>query len=346
VTEDRLSARFRRQAAFCRAAGSPLTADLLVGAAADLDDAGTATAELLRPLEPDPPGSVPPLRFAGALHRLVLERRAPELAVHYPSVGGTPGAVWPAARRAVEEHLEPLHALVRRPVQTNEPGRCSALLGGLLHLSAEHGPRVRLLELGASAGLNLAVDRYRHDIAPGVVLGDPAAPLVLETPWKGTLPPYDRPVEVVERLGCDPAPLDPRSTEDRLTLTSYVWADQRHRLKRLRGALQVAADRPERVLRQGAADFLEQQLTPRAGVTTVVWHSVVRQYLSPHERQRVDHLLQQAGARATPGAPLAHLCLEGHGEPPHFEVVLTTWPGGRRRVLAECEPHGPPVVWR
>jgi hypothetical protein len=84
-------------------------------------------------------------------------------------------------------------------------------------------------------------------------------------------------------------------------------------------------------------------------VTTVVWHSIVRQYLSPQERQRVRDLLHSAGTRATDRSPLAHLYLEpaaGHGSPPRFEVVLTTWPGGRRRVLGECEAHGPPVVWR
>ena len=89
--------RLRMQADSCRLAGSPLTADLLAGAADDVLAGGPA-AELLGPLEHDPPGSVPALRFTGALHRLVLERRAPALAVHYPSVGGTPGDVWPAAR--------------------------------------------------------------------------------------------------------------------------------------------------------------------------------------------------------------------------------------------------------
>jgi hypothetical protein len=344
-----LAVRFARQAEFCRAAGSPLTADLLDGAAAELDDADSATSDLLRPLEDDPPGSAPGLRFAGALHRLVLERRAPALAIHYPSVGGTLGDVWAAACATVEEHLEPLRELVQRPVQTNEVGRSSALLGGLLHVAAEHGPRVRLLELGASAGLNLAVDRYRHEIAPGIVLGDPASPLAIDVPWQGALPPHDQPLEVVDRLGCDPAPLDPGSTEDRLTLTSYVWADQRDRLERLRGALQVAAAHPESIRDQGAGDFLEQELTPSPGVATVVWHSVVRQYLSAAERDRLRDLLDAAGSRATAGAPLAHLYLEpaaGRGAPPQFQVVLTTWPGGRRRVLAECQAHGPPVVWR
>ena len=342
-----LADRFRQQAGFCRSAGSPLTADLLTGAAQDLADAGTPTAQLLAPLGADPPGSVPALRFAGALHRLVLERRAPGLAVHYPSVGGTPGDVWAAARTAVEEHLEPLRALVRRPVQTNEVGRSSALLGGLLHVVAEHGLPVRLLELGASAGLNLAVDRYRHEVAPGVVLGDPASPVVLTDPWQGPLPPYDRPIQLVDRLGCDPAPLDPGSTEDRLTLTSYVWADQLPRFERLRRALQVAAADPVDVRRQGAADFLEQELVPQPGATTVVWHSIVRQYLSPEERHRVDQLLREAGAAATARAPLVHLTLEPvGGDQPRFEVALTSWPGAQRRVLAECGAHGPPVLWR
>ncbi len=342
-----LTDRLRRQAAHCRGAGSALTADLLEGAADDLA-AGGPTAALLGPLEDDPPGSVPPLRFAGALHRLVLERRAPGLAVHYPSVGGTPGDVWPAARQVVEDHIEALHELVRRPVQTNEVGRSSVLLGGLLHVAAETGLPVRLLEVGASGGLNLLVDRYAFDVADGVVLGDPASPVRLHRPWSGRLPPTVR-LEVAERRGCDPAPLDPRSTQDRLTLTSYVWADQLARFERLRAALQVAADHPAPVERLPASAFLERELAERRpGVATVVWHSVVRQYLAPEERTAVTRLLQAAGARATGDAPLAHLSMEPEqvGRPGGFPVTLTTWPSGRTRVLGQAQGHGPPVVWR
>ncbi len=346
---ERLVDRFRRQAAQCRTAGSALTADLLDGAAGDLEAGGPA-AELLAPLEDDPPGTVPALRFAGALHRLVLERRAPALAVHYPSVGGTPGDVWPVARTVVAEQMDALRELVRRPVQTNEVGRSSALLGGLLHAVRETGLPVRLLEVGASGGLNLHVDRYRHEVAPGVVLGDPRSPCVLDAPWQGEPPPYDVGLRIARRAGCDPSPLDPTTTEDRLTLTSYVWADQVHRFERLRGALQVAAAHPLAVERLPASAFLERELArPAPGLVTVVWHSVVRQYLSPEERERVAELLVDAGARATRQAPLAHLWLEPDrvGEADFaFRVVLTTWPGGQQRVLADCEGHGPPVVWR
>ncbi|TAL22049.1 MAG: DUF2332 family protein, partial [Frankiales bacterium] len=67
--------RFRLQAGYCRSAGSPLTGDVLDAAAADLV-AGGPVADLMAAHEHDPPGSVPALRLAGALHRLVLERRA------------------------------------------------------------------------------------------------------------------------------------------------------------------------------------------------------------------------------------------------------------------------------
>ena len=336
----------RSQADYCRASGSPLTANLLEGAADELRSGG-AVQQLLVPLEDDPPDSHPDLRFAGALHRLVLEGRAPALAAHYPSVGGVPGDVWPAARRTVEEHLAALHPLVRRPVQTNEVGRSSALLGGLLHVVARTGLPVRLLEVGASGGLNLHVDRYRHEVARATVLGDPASPVVLDAPWQGTAPPYDAPLQIVERLGGDPDPLDPGRTQDRRTLLSYVWADQRARLERLRSALQVAAATGVRVRRATASELLAQELHPRSGTATVVWHSVVWQYLPPDERERILAAVEGAGRRATAAAPVAHLSMEPeHGDHGGFVLRLRTWPGDEGRLLADAHGHGPPVVWR
>ncbi|MCW2723372.1 MAG: hypothetical protein JWN35_293 [Frankiales bacterium] len=347
-----LPSRLRAQAEQCALHGSPLTAALLYGAADDYEAGGPAYV-LLRPLAADPGGTVPALRFAGAMHRLVLERLAPELALYYPSVGGTaaPAGMWPVACRVVAEHLDELHDAVRRPVQTNEVGRSAALYGGLLQVAAETGKPLRLLEIGASAGLNLLVDRFAYDVADGVVLGDPASAVRLSRPWEGVFPPYDVPPKLVARRGCDPAPLDPGRADDRLTLTSYVWADQVERFSRLRAALQIAAEQqPVEVERLPASAFLQRELSQRQpGVATVVWHSVVRQYLDPAERTEVARLLAEAGSRAGVAAPLAHLSLEPEkvgDDGFRFLVELTTWPGGRRRVLAECKGHGPPVVWR
>jgi len=256
-----LERRLREQARSCREYGSALTGALLEGAAAD-HAAGGVVADLLGPHADDPPGSVPALRLAGALHRLVLERQAPELALHYPSVGGTAPVeqVWPAAERACREHLERLRELVQHPVQTNEVGRAAVLQGVLQMLP---GP-LRLLEVGASAGLNLRCDRFAY-VVGDQVLGDPDSPVRLEQPWEGAHPSASAHllrggVELSGRKGCDPRPIDPTTTEGRLTLTSYVWGDHLERLERLRGALAIAQQVPATVERLGALDFLTREL--------------------------------------------------------------------------------------
>lgn len=342
-----LAQRFVRQAQQCRAFGSPLTAVLLEGAAEELTRAGPVR-DLLASLAADPPGSVPSLRFAGALHRLVLAGRAPQLAVHYPSVGGTAGTgrLWRVAREVVA-HTPELETLLQAPVQTNEVGRSAALFGGLQHVVAQTGLPVRLLEVGASAGLNLQVDRFAFQVGRDV-LGDADSQVRLVQPWTGSLPPRVA-VEIVQRAGCDPGPLDPTSTKDRLTLTSYVWADQVARFERLHGALQIAARVPVQVQALPGSAFLEGQLAePQQGVVTVVWHSVVWQYLAPAERTRLREVLAQAGSRATHRAPVAYLALEPRrvGSVHYdFQVRLTSWPDGRQRLLADCAGHGPPVRW-
>ena len=343
-----LVGRLQAQADQCALHGSPLTAALLGGAARDLE-AGGVVADLLGPHADEPAGSVPSLRLAGALHRLVLERRAPALALHYPSVGGTAPVLdlWPAARDAVEEHLDALRELVARPVQTNEAGRSAALYGGLVHIAGQFGLPVRLLEVGASAGLNLRVDRFTYRVG-GRLLGEPDSPVLLDEPWRGRHPFGE--IQVVERAGCDPEPLDPLTTDGRLTLTSYVWADQLVRLARLRGALQVAGEVPAQVEQALASAFLTRELAePRPGVATVVWHSVVRQYMTPQERADVDALLAEAGARAIRSAPLYRLSMEPErvdGNSYAFRLELSSWPGSAAEVLADCQGHGPPVRWR
>ncbi|MBK5305838.1 MAG: DUF2332 domain-containing protein [Frankiaceae bacterium] len=345
-----LPTRFRAQAEQCGLHGSPLTAALLYGAADDYDGGGPLR-DLLAPLAEDPSGTVPSLRFAGALHRMVLAGRAPALAVHYPSAGGTvgPAGAWPVARRLIEDSGDELAADLQRPVQTNEVGRAAALYGGLLHVTADWHLPIRLLEIGASAGLNLRVDRFTYDLGAGVVLGVPQSAVRLREPWRGTYPPQ-APLDVVTRAGCDPAPLVPTDEADRLTLLSYVWPDQLERIDRLRAALRIAAEQPITVEALPASDFLRRELsTPRPGNATVVWHSVVRQYLSREERVEVDALIGAAGERATPDAPLVRLSLEPEKKVQstfRFLVEMTTWPGGASRLLAECLGHGPPVTWQ
>lgn len=286
------------------------------------------------------------LQFMAAVHRLVLTGDAPHLVPHYPSAGGDAGVgdAWPAFHQLVASRLDDLRRLVRLPVQTNEPGRCAALLGGFLMVAGATGLPLRVLEIGASAGLNLRWDRYFYDDADGRSWGQSRSPVRLTDVFAGPGPRLQIDANVVERRGCDLAPLDPANDEDRLTLRACVWADQPARFALLDAALALAASDEVAVERAGAAEWLEAQLAePRPGAATVVYQSLVWQYLPHGERARVADVLAAAGARASALAPLAWLRMEPGGE--LANVHLRRWPNGEDALVARAGYHGRPVHW-
>jgi len=265
--------------------------------------------------------------------------------VHYPSVGGTagPGGAAAALLATVAEHADELRAGVARPCQTNEVGRSAALLAGFLAVARATGRPLRLLEVGASAGLLLRWDRYRYEQPDrGWAWGPAGAALTLRDMWDRPPAPDPPAVTVVERRGCDPAPLDPATAEGRVTLTASIWPDQTERLERLRAALVVAAAVPATVDRQPLATWLPARLAePAPGAATVVYQSVVDQYLTAGERAEQARALEEAGAGATPAAPLAWLRFEPASTTwGPFAVDLTMWPRGATTRVAAAHAHG------
>jgi hypothetical protein len=346
-----LPATLRTQAGHCARLGSPLYADLLRRAAADAE-AGGPVAQVLRGHEDDPPGSMLALRLMGAVHRRVLEGAWPDLESRYLHSGVPFGRIaarrntadgegaWTAFRQALVDDALAIRELLLRPVQTNEVGRCAALLPGFLAVAAETGLPLRLLEVGASGGLNLRWDRYRYE-AGEFAWGDPSAEVRVCFRLEGEMPSAIS-VKIAGRRGCDLRPVDPGSEEGRPTLLSFVWADQAERLQRLRAALAVAAESPVAVDRAGAAEWLAEQLgRPADRIAKVVFHSIVMQYLPEDERLEFERLVRAAGEAANEDAPLAWLRMEPAGE--RAEVRLTCWPGGVDRLLASVGYHGDPV---
>jgi hypothetical protein len=286
-----------------------------------------------------------PLRFMAAMHSLVLRDMAPDLARFYPSAGGhgSPDEAWPAFLSALTENLDEVRALSARPVQTNEVGRCAALIGGFLRIAHRTGKPLRLLEIGSSAGLNLRWDRYRYESATGS-WGPVDSAVRLN--WDSPPAHLDARVEVTERGGCDPHPLSPLVEDDRIRLLSAIWPDQIERVERARGAFAEAASVPVAVDDGSAMKWLPELLRrPAAGTTTVVFHSIVLQYLTDEERAEFLRVIEEAGARATEDAPLAHLTLEPDPGMSGFPVRLRMWPRGDEVIVAQSGPHGENIVW-
>jgi hypothetical protein len=342
----RTAGLLRWQSAACRELGSSLYGDLLAHAASDLL-AGGPTADVLAGHLDDKLSTALALRMLGGVHALVLSGQAEDLAAFYPSAGGTadgePGSprAWEALRRTLAEHTDAVRSWLGRPPQTNEVGRAAALLGALRHVAAEAALPIRLVEAGASAGLNLRAD---HFCVPGDSgsYGDPASPVVLAGGWLGDAPPEAR-VEVVERTGGDLAPVDPLTPDGKLILTAYVWADQAERLGRLRGALKVAEQVPADLRREPAAATLARSELAD-GTWTVLWHSIFRQYLTEVQRAELADGVAELGAAASPSARFGYVYLE-QSRAGSCPVTLTTWPGGQRRILGSAPAHGLPVRW-
>jgi hypothetical protein len=340
----------RFQADQCAVNGSPLYATILAAAASDAEDGGPCF-EVLRGHEKDPLGTALVLRFMGGVHRLALEGDAPDLAAFYPSAGGSleAGDPWPAFREAVAAHVDLLRTRLADGVQTNEVGRAAALAPAFLTVAIETGHPLRVLEVGASAGLNMRWDQFRYEDGDES-WGSDASPVRLAGRWSGTPRPWrDAPSSdgvVVERAGCDPKPIDAIGDEGRHKLRSFVWPDQVERLRILDAAIEVARSAPATIEQEEAVPWLGRRLAePVEGAATVVYHSIVMQYMNKANRAAVAQAIADAGNRATPDAPVAWLRMEPGWVEGRADVTLTTWPGGRERLIALTGFHGMPVEW-
>jgi hypothetical protein len=345
-----LADRFRRHAdALARDNRSPLSAALMYGAASDLETGGLV-AKLFETV-PNPPGSVPQLRLLATLHHLVLSGHAPDLARIYPSAGGNglAAGAWEPARRVIEQHFGWIQARIGRTVQTNEPGRSTVLYPALLSLSHKHRLPIRLLEIGASAGLNLLADRYCY-VVNGQEFGDPTSRVRFEEPWQPP-PAIDvqaaaGQLEIVARAGCDHHPLTPADPEDRITILSYIWPDELERFDRIAAALDIASADPPPVVAAAASEWLGRALEQRRpGELTVIWQSVFRQYVEPHEWEALNAAIRRAIA-TDPSAHVVWLTMEpGEDHLAQMKLSLRRHPDEAEQLLASCGDHGPPVVW-
>jgi hypothetical protein len=257
---------------------APLYAALLEALADDLEEGGP-TARICRDHLDAPRDDAVHLRLLAGIHRLVLRGAAPDLTPWYadPALVPSPGQVRAALGPLLEDHAEELRRGLELPPQTNEVGRSACLAVGLFEAVRRHGlRRVRLLEPGASAGLNLNVDHYRFT-GPGWAWGDPGSPVVLDT-GAAWVVPEDLVVE--DRRGCDLSPVDAADPRGAEYLTSFVWPADQERLRRLTAALGVLRSHPVVVDRAPASAWLATRLAEpvEPGVLTVVWQSITRQY--------------------------------------------------------------------
>ncbi|MFM9865712.1 MAG: DUF2332 domain-containing protein [Micropepsaceae bacterium] len=335
------------QIMWCQQNGAPFTAQVLQAIRENLTGGGSLAA-LMTPWPGNPLADALVLRATGALHLMVRTNRAPKLAAFYPGHGDKPWDPAAAGRvieNAVATHRAFVQDILSGPPQTNETGRAAVLMPGYAEIARRTGLPLSILEIGASAGLNLLWDRFAYRYGDRFI-GDANAPVTIEAEWRGPWCNVERLPTVVAKRGCDQAPIDLGRPGAADRLIAYVWPEQKARLARVEAAIALAGREKPPLEKADAGEWLERQLAAQVpGAATVVAHTIVWQYIAKETRQRIEALLKATGERATKAAPLAWLTLEQFAADQLPEVRLTLWPGGQTQKIATAHPHGAWIEW-
>lgn len=287
-----------------------------------------------------------PLRVAGGLHWLALTGADRRLEPVYTGALTDQATIVALVVAIAVEWDAKLVPWLDHPPQTNEAGRSASFMAALLWLSGRLGPRFEMNEIGASAGVNTMIERYRYDLG-GVTLGPADSPMRIAPEWRGPPPPTAE-VEIVAIRGCDVMPVDLSDPAEALRLKAYVWPDAAERMGRIEAAARLAGEKPPLLERKDAGAFVEERLAvpQQAGVARVLYHSVMWQYLPEATRRSITAAMEQAGAHASAERPLAWIQLETNRATFRHELTVRYWPGGEEAVLlSEAHPHGAWVEW-
>ncbi len=293
-----------------------------------------------------------PLRLAGGFHHLLLSGADERLAQVYSGQITDQAAVDALVLDLTQRFDALLLPWLDGPPQTNEAGRSASIMAGLLWMAQRvRYPRFDLFELGASAGVNTMIDRYFFRLGATEV-GPSGSPMRIVPEWRGASPPAPTAgFAIVAVKGCDIAPINLADPDAALRLKAYVWPDASERMARIDAAIALAGALPPDLVAADAGDFAAAMLArpPVPGVSRVMFHSIMWQYMPAATQARITAAFEAAGAEATPDTPLGWIALETDPATFRHELRVRLWDGdanhGEEHLLSHAHPHGAWVEW-
>jgi hypothetical protein len=287
----------------------------------------------------DTPGDQrrPSLLFA-TVNLLLAQNPDADLAAYYPIHGGrraVDSQLLAAFRAFCGRHGEALAGLLRRrSTQTNEIRRCVALHLGLDHVHRRWPGPLALVEVGASAGLNLMFDHYRYRLN-GHEAGA-ASPVVVSCEVRGGASAADLlgvPPPIVTRLGIDQKPVDLADPDARAWLEAFIWPEQVEDLAALRGAVDLALSAKAMTVAAGDAttDTARMLASLPGDEPVVVFTASLLSYLTGDARAAFVAQLDDAASRR----PLAWVFAEGPAllATTGLDIAALAGPLGRNTAL-------------
>lgn len=338
-----LAETFRRFADQQAAGLSPLYATL--------SGAVARTPELLDLAAGTRPGQPAPNMLLAAVHHILRRGVQHPLAAYFTGHGDlTEDHAADLLTDFCRHHAERIRRIIgARSVQTNEVNRCAVLLPAFaaLQQQLDDGRPIRIVDVGASAGLTLLWDRYTYDYdGQRLTLPDSDPDTVLHCEIKGGTPPLSLDViRFVRPVGIEPTPVDVNDPEATEWLVSLTWPEQTKRMHTLNSALALAARTPPTILAGKAQDHLANVVskTPDDQHLVLVFSwSIYQIFGSPGGRERlVDSLAELSQRRPLHEISIGHF---GHDTP---RMIMASHDGGASRsdIVAHCDVYGTWLDW-
>ncbi len=313
--------------------------------------------EVLDLVRSAPPSAHLPPALLAAVHYLILEGADHPLAdVYAGRSGGHPGSLFLDFFRSRQEDVMALLAV--RHIQTNECGRSAVIGPGLTWVASRLNGPYCLVDVGASAGLNLLCDHFRIDYGPYGTTGPLDAEVQISCHVVGGRPPIaDRLPSLASRIGIDRSPINLANPDDARWLLACVWPDT-NRLERTAAAIRLAQANPPEVVQGDATAALPDVLDALpAHTTAIVVTTWAFAYLSVEDRVTFVRQLDEASHLR----PIAWLSAEGVGTVDAFAdetrahqdvdvpdvLGALIFEDGRHRaeLLAFTQEHGASLAW-
>lgn len=312
--------------------------------------------EVLELFREAPPAAHLPPAPLGAVRYLLLDGLEHPLGDVYDGRSDAdPGPLFLDLCRSERSSL--LALLETRRVQTNDCGR-SALIGpALTWVAAQMPSRYCLVDVGASAGINMLCDRFRLDYGDNGATGPADSPVRISCEVTGGDPPIANQLPpLMSRIGIDLSPIDLSDPTDARWLLACVWPDT-GRAERVEASIRLAQQQLPKVVAGRANTVLPDVLAGLPiGATAIVTTTWAFGYFSLEERAEFVDLLRAESAQrpvawvsAENGGTVDALADHGAGDssgPDALGAMLLVDGVETSHLLAFVHSHGNWIDWR
>lgn len=289
---------------------------------------------------------IPNLFFA-AVQYLLMDTQD-DLKRYYVSFTESPLLVqdaFPYFKKYVLSNEEALKQLFRsKLVQTNEVRRCAYLYPMFADIYEKHRMPLALIEIGASAGLQLGIEQYRYIYNDKLVVGNLNSSLTIHAQNRGKeLPRSIKEIPVVEtRIGVDLNPIDLQNKEELKWLQALIWPEHQERKNLLNQSASIIKNLDIQLIRGDAVEQIEEICDQiPLNQLIVIFHTHVANQIPIHLKDELIENLKRMSAKRS-----IYHCYNNMYDTLLHQDYMADKIVHSKRVLGETDGHARWFTWQ